>query len=480
MHETVLVDLRTDHAKASDDAGRAGANVGLTRNIVKVNPRTVKGLYDTLRTEDHAVVVAFGNGFENLFDVFFCKLLRGFYTPAREKLVGVVVMMVVIVTSAGAVFAMLMVMMFMMLMLVIVTSAGAVFAMLMVMMLMMLMLVIMASALAVLAVFMVMMFMMLMLVIMTAALAVLAMLMVMMFMMLMLVVVASALAVLAVFMVMMFMMLMLVIMASALAVLAVFMVMMFMMLMLVIMASALAVLAMLVVMMAVVVMVMLYLFFEVGKLILYRVLALHRGQKLCAGQCIPVGGDDGSLRIMLAEHCNNGGNLLVRALCGVAEDNTTCISNLIVKEFAEVLHIHFALVDVNNGGEAVQYRALGFCTFYGANNVRKFADTRRLDQNTVGCKFLQYARERLSEVTDERAADAARVHFGDLNACVLHKAAVNADLTEFIFDQNELFARISFFDEFLEQGGFSCTEKARENIDFCHGLSPFGVLSVTF
>ena len=82
MHETVLVDLCTDDAKAADNAGRAGAHVGLTRDIVEVNPRAVKCLYDTLCTKDHAVAVALGKGFEDLFDLFLRILLRGFYTPA--------------------------------------------------------------------------------------------------------------------------------------------------------------------------------------------------------------------------------------------------------------------------------------------------------------------------------------------------------------------------------------------------------------
>ena len=55
-----------------------------------------------------------------------------------------------------------------------------------------------------------------------------------------------------------------------------------------------------------------------------------------------------------------------------------------------------------------------------------------------GWYCVQHLPQRLAEVAHQGAADAAGVHLGDLDAGVLEKAAVNADLTELIFDQNDL------------------------------------------
>ena len=77
----------------------------------------------------------------------------------------------------------------------------------------------------------------------------------------------------------------------------------------------------------------------------------------------------------------------------------------------------------------------------------------------------------------KRAADAAGVHLGDVDAGILQKAAVNADLAEFVFDQHNLFTLERFLDELFDQGRFACTQKAGENINFrylfCHGNIPF-------
>ena len=74
----------------------------------------------------------------------------------------------------------------------------------------------------------------------------------------------------------------------------------------------------------------------------------------------------------------------------------------------------------------------------------------------------------LLEVAHQAAADAAGVHLGDLDAGLLEKAAVDADLTEFVFDEHQLFAAVGLGDELADQSGFTGSQKAGEDIDFGH------------
>ena len=64
-----------------------------------------------------------------------------------------------------------------------------------------------------------------------------------------------------------------------------------------------------------------------------------------------------------------------------------------------------------------------------------------------------------SEITDQRAADAARIHLRDLDAGVLQEPAIDANLTKFIFDQDNLLSRKHFLDQLLDQRGLACAEK---------------------
>ena len=50
--------------------------------------------------------------------------------------------------------------------------------------------------------------------------------------------------------------------------------------------------------------------------------------------------------------------------------------------------------------------------------------------------LLNNLSQRLAEVTHQTAADAAGVHFGNVDARILQETAVNADLTELVLDQH--------------------------------------------
>ena len=199
--------------------------------------------------------------------------------------------------------------------------------------------------------------------------------------------------------------------------------------------------------------------------------ALHGLQELGTGQILPGGGDDDGGGIVLAEQADGGLDLGGGGGVGMGEDDATGVLHLIVEKLAEILHIHLALARINNRGKAVQYGTLGGGTLYGSDHVGELTHTRRLDQNTVGGILGQHLGQGLAEIAHQRAADTSRVHFVDLNACLGQKAAVDADLAEFILDQHQLLACVGLGDELLDEGGFTGTQKAGENVDFGHDES---------
>jgi hypothetical protein len=139
----------------------------------------------------------------------------------------------------------------------------------------------------------------------------------------------------------------------------------------------------------------------------------------------------------------------------VAEENAACVLDLIAEELTEVLHIHLALVYVNYGNRAVDLGILKLSRKHGLSNVRELSNARWLDKDTIGRILLNDLLESLAEVSDERAADASRVHLGDLDARILEKSAVNADLAEFVLDEDDLLALICFVDKTIDERSLS-------------------------
>ena len=142
--------------------------------------------------------------------------------------------------------------------------------------------------------------------------------------------------------------------------------------------------------------------------------------------------------------------------------------NLVIIELAKVLHIHFALVDVDNNGIGAKLRIGTVNALYRLDNVGELADTRGLNDDAVWMEFVKHTAECGGKITDERAADATRIHLGNLNARITEKSAVNADFAKLIFDKDELFTCIRLGDKLLYKCGLSRTEKAGKNIYFRH------------
>lgn len=170
---------------------------------------------------------------------------------------------------------------------------------------------------------------------------------------------------------------------------------------------------------------------------------------------------------MLTKHSNALFELVLGHAGGAAQNDGAGVFDLVKEKFAEILHIHPAFGRVHHRYGGIQLGLSVFCVQHGTGNVAELADAGRFNQNAVGRIFVENLGKRLGEIADKTAANAAGIHFIDLNAGFFHKTAVNAGLAEFVFNQNEFFAFIGFCNEFFDKSGFAGAEKAGENIDFC-------------
>ena len=223
-----------------------------------------------------------------------------------------------------------------------------------------------------------------------------------------------------------------------------------------------------------VVMVMMVLCFirKAGKLVAKRFCSLHCGQNGISADLIPRGNDERCTRVALTNDGKGIGKAPVGDAIGMRENDAARVLDLIPKKLAEVFHIHLALPCINDGCLRIQRHIVRANVANGADDVAELSDARRLDQDTIGGKLGKNLAKGLSEIADETAADAARIHLGDLNTRVAHKSAVDANLAEFIFNQNEFFSCVRLADQLFDQGRFSRTEKARKHVNFRHDIRP--------
>ena len=213
---------------------------------------------------------------------------------------------------------------------------------------------------------------------------------------------------------------------------------------------------------------MLMLMLQMLYILCQRILLFHSRKDSLAIQHIPGGSYDNRTLVILSDNVQRLLQLMLLCRLRMRENYAGCVLDLISEEFAEVLHIHLAFIRINNGGEAIKLRILTANGRSCLDNVGELSNARGLDNNSVGMVFLKHFAQRLREISNERAADAAGVHLCDLNTCISKETAVNADLAEFIFDKHEFLARVSLFNELFYKSSFSCSEKAGENINLCH------------
>ena len=195
--------------------------------------------------------------------------------------------------------------------------------------------------------------MMLMIVVMSAAT------LVMVVMMMLMIVVMSAAALL----IMVVMMMLMIVVMSAVALL----IMVVMMMLVIVVMSTVTLVVMIVMVM------MLMLLFQ--QLIRQRYRMLHNLQDFLSIQLLNRSGNNSCLLIDRTKKLHRLHCFLLVYNIGTAHDNRACILNLIVKELAEVSHIHFAFLGINNCSVAVQLNInILFHTLYSLDNVGKLTN----------------------------------------------------------------------------------------------------------
>jgi hypothetical protein len=314
--------------------------------------------------------------------------------------------------------------------------------------------------------------MMMIVIVMTAA----ALVLLMIVMVVMLVIVMTA-AALMLFMVMMVVMLVIVMTAAALMLLVIVM----MMLVVMVTAAALVLLVIVMVVMLVmtaaalmlfmvmmVVMMLVMFLLQLGQFCCQGSLTFHSLDQLLAGELIPGGGDDGSLLIMLPDQGDGGIQLVLGGGVSTGQDDGGSGFDLVVVELTEVLHVNLHLACIADSHGIAQGDIFIGHLPDRADHIGQLANTGGLNHDPVGVILFDDLGQGLAEVTNQAAADAAGVHFGNVDAGILQKTAVDADLAEFILNQNQLFALVGFLDHLFDEGSFTGTQKAGININFGH------------
>ncbi len=207
---------------------------------------------------------------------------------------------------------------------------------------------------------------------------------------------------------------------------------------------------------AVVVMVVMFVFFcleERSGHVICGERVLDGFSDLCTGELLPWCSDDLGVIVDLADQLDRGVELALGDVAGTGQDDGAGILDLVLVELLEVLEVDLALAGIDNGDGAADLGALDLLD--SSYNIRKLADAGGLDEDTVRRELVDDFLQRSAEVADERAADAAGVHLGDLDSGFLQEAAVDADLSEFILDEDELLSIVAIGDELLDESGFS-------------------------
>ena len=213
-------------------------------------------------------------------------------------------------------------------------------------------------------------------------------------------------------------------------------------------------------------MVMMVLVFQLFQGSSNSCLTFHSTNQLSTGQFAPRSGNNSSILIMLTEHIHSLIQLFLGNSIGTGQNDGGCGFHLVVIELAKVLHINLDLAGIRNSYGVAQFH-IGYL-FHSADDIGQLTNTGGLDDHTVGMILGNNLLQSLAEIAHQAAADATGIHLSDVDTGILQEAAVDADLAEFIFDENQLLATVSFCDHFLDKGGFTGTQKAGVNIDLCH------------
>ena len=238
--------------------------------------------------------------------------------------------------------------------------------------------------------------------------------------------------------------------------------MVMMLVLLVVMVTAAAMLIM------VMMMVMLMGMLQLCQFLCQSGLTLHSLDQLGAGKLTPGSGDNGGLLVMLPDQGNRGIQLGLRCGIGTGENDGGSGFDLVVVELTKVLHIDLHLAGIADSNGVTQRHFLIHNLLHSADNIGQLAHTGGLNDDPVGVVLRDDLLQRLAEVAHQAAADAAGVHFGNVDAGILEETTINTNLTEFIFNQNQLLALVGFLDHLLDQCGLAGAQETGININFCH------------
>ena len=388
----IFLQLRSDYAESAHDDGLAEANICFSGNVVEMDPLIAIGSNNALCTEYHAVFPVIQQFVEDIADFLFGVFTDGFTAPAGEYFIRMMV-------TAGTLAVMMMFVVMMM-------PAGTLAVMMMLVVMMMT-----AGAFIIVVMFVVVM--------MTAG----AFFIVMMFVVVM--VPTGTFIIVVMFVVMM-------VSAGTFIIVVMFVVMMMS-------AGAFIIVVMFVVMMVsagAFFIVMMVLFFHFVESVLQGIFLLHCLYDLLTCELIPGGSDDGGVFVGGAQQLNTFLQLIFFHAAGSGEHDAVGVFYLVVEKFAEVLHVHFALVCIDDGGIAVENQFVGVDILHSLDYVGEFAYAGGLNKDAIGGIFRKDFFQGFAEISHEAAADTAGVHFRNFDACILHETAVDADFAEFIFNEN--------------------------------------------
>ncbi len=143
---------------------------------------------------------------------------------------------------------------------------------------------------------------------------------------------------------------------------------------------------------------------------------LDSGQNILSVQFLPGRSDDGCLPVVFSDQLNALAQLFLRNISGAAQHNGACMGNLINEELSEILNIHLTFGGIHNGDRAVERHILCinhilYCFHY----VGKLPYSRGFDQDPLRLIGVHYFFQGSAEVPHQRAADAAGIHFLDLD-----------------------------------------------------------------
>ena len=206
-------------------------------------------------------------------------------------------------------------------------------------------------------------------------------------------------------------------------------------------------------------------FFQMGS---QTILTSHGIQNLLAIQLGPGGSDQCSFFIVLTNQLHSGIQLGLGNIIGTGQNNGTGSFDLIVVELAKVLHIDLHLAGIRHSNRMAQNHIFRNYFLHSCYHITELAHTGGLNHYAVRMILFDHLGQSLAKVAHQAAANAAGVHFRNVDAGILQETAVNTDLTEFIFDQYQLLTLVSFLDHFLDQSGLTGTQKAGVYINFCH------------